>query len=201
MATLNKEELIALFESAYLDLYPHQPDFSKGKTGLYLDSDISIHYHLFVAGIESKLSDAKPVGYDKANEDKEDWLRISKSGCSIKLGWHEKRIVASVPNNVMANCTEKWLDDAQRLCDGWNELPVAKAKIAQLEAAHASQQAKIDALEAKLAQVSKDAMRWIFYANPQTALMLGSELDPNDPSIDWAEECNKLADNIMSAYK
>lgn len=43
-----------------------------------------------------------------------------------------------------------------------------------------------------------DAERWKFYAScPQTALMLGSKLDPNDDSVNWYEECNKLVDQII----
>jgi hypothetical protein len=68
----------------------------------------------------------------KENIDREDWLRISKSGCSLKLGWHEKRIVASVPNGLVSNCNDQWLEDAQRLCDGWNELATLKAENASL---------------------------------------------------------------------
>lgn len=47
----------------------------------------------------------------------EETLRISKSGYSVKVGWTDKRIVACAPNN---QCTPQWLEDAQRLCDGWN---------------------------------------------------------------------------------
>ena len=47
----------------------------------------------------------------------------------------------------------------------------------------------------------RSALRWKFYsASPQTALMLGTKLDPNDPFItvaQWQAECNKLADEIM----
>lgn len=40
----------------------------------------------------------------------------------------------------------------------------------------------------------KDAERWRFFASsPQTALMLGSKLDPNDRTVDWIAECNRLA--------
>lgn len=50
----------------------------------------------------------------------EDVLRISKSGCSLKVGVTDSRIVASLPHNDMNNCNDLWLDDAQRICDGWN---------------------------------------------------------------------------------
>lgn len=47
-----------------------------------------------------------------------------------------------------------------------------------------------------------DAERWrYFYNNAQTALMLGSNLDPNNDSIDWLEECNRLADSAMKEVK
>lgn len=39
----------------------------------------------------------------------------------------------------------------------------------------------------------KDAERWRFYCCPQTALTLGTELDPNDQSVDWYKECSRLA--------
>jgi hypothetical protein len=40
-----------------------------------------------------------------------------------------------------------------------------------------------------------DADRWRTYASsPQTALMLGSLLDPNDSTVDWIAECARLVD-------
>lgn len=73
-------------------------------------------------------------------EDREDTLRISKSGCSIKLGWKEQHIVASVPHNDPKNCTDQWIEDAQRLCDGWNgtillqeQITTLRAKVTELE--------------------------------------------------------------------
>ena len=62
-------------------------------------------------------------------------------------------------------------------------------------------QAEIDA-RTRWAQEKENAFntaRWMFYAkSPQTALMLGSKLDPNDETIDWVSECNRLADIIMA---
>lgn len=50
-----------------------------------------------------------------------------------------------------------------------------------------------DAVEA----LEKDANRWRWYAkSPQTALMLGSKLDPNSEQ-DWVAENGRLADTIM----
>ena len=47
----------------------------------------------------------------------------------------------------------------------------------------------------------KDSERWRFYAsNPQTALALGSKLDPNEDN-DWAAECNRLADGFIAHDK
>lgn len=44
-------------------------------------------------------------------------------------------------------------------------------------------------LNTKPSQDALDAERWrYFYNNAQTALMLGSNLDPNNDSIDWLEE-------------
>lgn len=44
----------------------------------------------------------------------------------------------------------------------------------------------------------RNARRWVFYASsPQTALMLGTKLDPNDNSVDWVKECNRLANAAM----
>lgn len=51
---------------------------------------------------------------------------------------------------------------------------------------------------AALNSLGKDAARWQFFAkSAQTALMLGSDKDPNDDSVDWLEECNRLADDVM----
>lgn len=42
---------------------------------------------------------------------------------------------------------------------------------------------------------ARDAARWRHFASsPQTALMLGSELDPNAVGIDWRAECDRLLD-------
>lgn len=46
----------------------------------------------------------------------------------------------------------------------------------------------------------KDAARWNFFASsPQTALMLGSKVDPNKKDFPWREECDRLADAALSA--
>lgn len=75
--------------------------------------DLEQLFWLWCSALESQNSE--PVG----DINDEDVLRISKSGYSIKIGWKEKRIIACAPNNL---CTEQWLEDAQRLCDGWNKL-------------------------------------------------------------------------------
>jgi hypothetical protein len=47
-------------------------------------------------------------------------------------------------------------------------------------------------------QICVDAARWRYFAqSAQTALMLGSELDPHSKH-DWLTECNKLADGLMT---
>ena len=59
--------------------------------------------------------------------DAEDLLRISKSGCSVKVGWSdEKRIVAKCPCEIGdAEGFKQWMIDAERLCDGWNRRAAA----------------------------------------------------------------------------
>ena len=48
------------------------------------------------------------------------------------------------------------------------------------------------------AQNEQDASRWrAFAGSPQTAMMLGSTLDPTDESVDWLAECSRLADARM----
>jgi hypothetical protein len=43
-----------------------------------------------------------------------------------------------------------------------------------------------------------DAKRWRFYSDsPETALSLGSKLNPNDETIDWARESNRLVDELI----
>lgn len=56
-----------------------------------------------------------------------------------------------------------------------------------------------DALMKELrSDLFRNNLRWIEYAkSPQTALMLGSNLDPNDDTVDWVKECNRLADSII----
>jgi len=54
----------------------------------------------------------------------------------------------------------------------------------------------------EITEFTKKAELWDFYASsPQTALMLGSDLDPNDNTIDWVEESTKLANDIMERNK
>lgn len=48
----------------------------------------------------------------------------------------------------------------------------------------------------------EDAQRWRFFADsPQTALMLGSKLDPNDTTVDWIRETTRLADEVRGAKR
>ena len=56
--------------------------------------------------------------------------------------------------------------------------------------------------EDKAGDLMADAARWRFYAeSPQTAIMLGSKLDPCDKSTDWVAESNRLADAALAARK
>ena len=50
----------------------------------------------------------------------------------------------------------------------------------------------------EMTQLRVDANRWRAFACNQTALMLGSKLDPNDATVDWLQECNRLADAIIT---
>lgn len=48
-------------------------------------------------------------------------------------------------------------------------------------------------------ELRDDAARWRYFASsPQTAMMLGTHLDPNDSRIDWLKISNGMADNRMS---
>ena len=49
-------------------------------------------------------------------------------------------------------------------------------------------------LLAELQELITNAERWLFYANAQTALYLGTDKDPNDETVDWLKECNLLVD-------
>lgn len=82
-------------------------------------------------------------------------------------------------------CTERW--------PSWDELDRSPAlKIDWFTMA--------DALLALLRPAWESADRWAFFSrSPQTALMLGSVLDPNDTTIDWLVECNRLADAAIRA--
>jgi hypothetical protein len=54
----------------------------------------------------------------------------------------------------------------------------------------------------RIKEIIKNHERWLFYASsPQTALMLGSDKDPNDKTINWIKECNKLADKFIEKEK
>jgi len=46
----------------------------------------------------------------------------------------------------------------------------------------------------ELQELITNAERWLFYANAQTALYLGTDKDPNDETVDWLKECNLLVD-------
>jgi hypothetical protein len=59
--------------------------------------------------------------------------------------------------------------------------------------------AEVATLTRERDEAREDAARWRFYCCPQTALVLGSNCDPNDDSIDWREEINRLADARSAA--
>lgn len=62
--------------------------------------------------------------------------------------------------------------------------------------------AEIILRELNLESLLADKARWGYYASsPQTALILGSALDPCDTGVDWVSECNQLADSAMSKEK
>jgi hypothetical protein len=65
----------------------------------------------------NEVAEVGPVALDS-----EDYLRISKSGYSVKVGWNnEKRIIAKCPYEVGdMKGFGQWMLDAERLCDGWN---------------------------------------------------------------------------------
>jgi hypothetical protein len=45
------------------------------------------------------------------------------------------------------------------------------------------------------------ALRWDFISgSPQLALMLGTKKDPNDKTVDWVTENNRLIDKLRSNY-
>lgn len=70
----------------------------------------------------------------------DDVLRLSKSGHSLRIGWgDEKRIVATCPGASTAQIPDpqvfqQWLEDADRLVAGWNELTAARERADKLEA-------------------------------------------------------------------
>lgn len=87
----------------------------------YFDFDgKSETYTIECAQLEAYNAELLALSSSEVDADSDDCLRISKSGCSLKVGWQDKRIVASVPHGLVGNCNEQWLEDAQRLCDGWN---------------------------------------------------------------------------------
>lgn len=79
----------------------------------------------------SALAVADAPAPEPLHEDGPHALRLSKSGYSLKVGWgDEKRIVASSPrllHEMPPAAQQQWLDDAERLCNGWNAQPVAFA--------------------------------------------------------------------------
>lgn len=59
---------------------------------------------------------------------------------------------------------------------------------------------RIKDLTLRMSEEKQDAARWRHFASsPQTALMLGSKLDPNDAEAFWKRECDLLADAAMAA--
>jgi hypothetical protein len=70
----------------------------------------------------------------------------------------------------------------------------------ELRATLAQRDATIAAITAERDALTKDALRWRTFVGPQTALMLGSTLDPNSPA-DWKAECDRLADKAIVALR
>jgi hypothetical protein len=68
--------------------------------------------------------------------------------------------------------------------------PAIESEMAKAVQAQATAAALLDEVEA----LTADAERWRHFACAQTALMLGTKRNPNDPLVDWLIECNELAD-------
>lgn len=72
--------------------------------------------------LRAQRSNAEPV----ASTDGEDYLRLSKSGYTLRVGWGDNmRFVAASPkplHELSSEQQKQWLDDASRLCDGWNRV-------------------------------------------------------------------------------
>lgn len=81
------------------------------------------------------------------------WLRLSKSGYSLRVGWgDEKRIVATCPGTSQTQHADpeifqQWMLDAERLCNGWNRDNSASAT----DSATAAVMERAEKAEAELA--------------------------------------------------
>lgn len=78
-----------------------------------------------ILALESELKSlSQPQGEARAAEESEEAWRVSKSGFSIKQGWGDDcRIVtkyAGDPVNIDGQKFNKWLNDAQAICDAYN---------------------------------------------------------------------------------
>ena len=89
-----------------------------------------------------------------------------------QVEWYSRDFGRWMPNPI---CPRQWNEEAYRLPPELFPPKLPKDMAAEIH----------------------DAMRWRVYAtSPQTAMALGSKLDPNSQQ-DWVAECNRLVDDII----
>lgn len=92
------------------------------------------------------------------------------------------------------------------MSDNWDQEELKSYGKGKLVSIVNEQDETIEVLKSELTTLSTtlqeredDARRWSYFADsPQTALMLGSKLDPTDTSVNWVQECNRLADKALT---
>jgi hypothetical protein len=116
----------------------HKPDLIEKLSGLARSIEVCEGWRpTCIDEAIAKLRDQRQQGAEPvASPDGEDYLRLSKSGYTLRVGWGDSmRFVAASPkplHELSSEQQKQWLDDAERLCDGWNRAtpPQANALVA-----------------------------------------------------------------------
>jgi hypothetical protein len=143
-----------------------------------------------------------------ASPDGEDYLRLSKSGYTLRVGWGDSmRFVAASPkplHELSSEQQKQWLDDAQRLCDGWNRATPPQANNATehpcdlLVAAAYRKAAEIcdECVSFKMAEWSSPQARPLNHEEIKSRLL---EAIPADAEAALREVCMKVAEAVDNA--
>lgn len=144
---MSTKELIEDAEAAWF--------YVKGES-IYAQTSLTILNEKLAKLVElQRQRERQAVPSATITSDSDEFLRLSKSGYTLRVGWGDKmRIVAASPkplHELPSDQQKQWIEDAFKLCDAWNAMPIAAAPSPEMREAVPSGVnfgAIVDALEA-----------------------------------------------------